>query len=72
MDWRVFDRVEPIGGPAADYRFGMLAQNILAPHLERGTKAPHPLDFFPWTQRPDESILLSPDEMLAEFDRRFR
>lgn len=67
----MFDRVEPIGGPAMDYRAGALIQAVIRPNLREGAVMPDPLDFFPWTAVP-EPILLSADEMLAQFDRTFR
>lgn len=67
MEWRQFDFVEPIGGPALDFRFGMLARGQQAASATRETRLLDPLDFFPWNI--PEPIELPPDELAAAFDR---
>jgi len=65
MQWRAFDSLEPIGGPATDFRFGVLARSVLA--AAGGTDLPHPLEFFPWND--DEITIISPEELCRMSER---
>jgi hypothetical protein len=68
MEWRAFDQVDPIGGPGMDYRFGILVRTVLGLFADNSTRLPDPLDFFPWTVKP-EPIVLAADDLAAAFDR---
>ncbi len=61
MEWCAFNAIEAIGGPAADYRFGMIARSILA---SVGAKdLPDPPDFFPWN---NFTVVLSAEELCRQ------
>lgn len=70
MQWEAYNVVEPFGAPADDQRFGLLAQMTISPHMPAGSRMKDAEEFFPWYRKPDP-VLLSADDMAAEFDRVF-
>ena len=50
-EWMAFDRLEPIGGPAADFRTGILASTVANVARGKRGKAFSPVDFMPALKR---------------------
>lgn len=53
-EWQAFDRIEPLGGLAEDYRFGLIASVLLNIHRRKGAPAVDPLELFPWQKEPPD------------------
>ena len=54
-EWLAYSAVEPFGPRADEWRAGVLASAVVAPHIKSGAKKPEPPDFFP-TLRPDGPV----------------
>jgi hypothetical protein len=46
-EWMAYDLIDPFGEDRGDLRAGIICQQVIAPHLKKGAKAPKPTDFMP-------------------------
>jgi len=68
--WAAFDRLEPFGGDAEDYRAALAASVTYNMNRGQGRPARHPLDFIPWSEHSKQQIIVLKDgEEGAAFDR---
>lgn len=66
VEWMAFDRLEPIGAPAADLRTGIIAATVANTAKRRKGSQPYvPMDFMPSLKREEK---LAWAEM--DFDRQ--
>jgi hypothetical protein len=50
--WQAFDRLEPLGADADDYRAGLVAATLINVNRRRGAPPVRPFDLFPWRAEP--------------------
>lgn len=61
-EWRAFERLEPFGGWAEDYRAGLVASMLANIHRAPGKPTVEPMRFFPWHDRTVVRDFASDDE----------
>lgn len=63
--WEAEFVIAPFDEDAANYRAGVIASNVLAPHMKQGKTPPRPMEFF----RTEPARELSHDELQAVMNK---
>lgn len=51
VEWQAFERLEPFGAWAEDYRAGLIAATLANIHRAQGSGTVSPMTFFPWHEQ---------------------
>ena len=67
-EWAAFERLEPFGGPASDWRAGLIAATVLNVNRAENSQPIQPRQLIPWAEQL-EPVQLDDDELVDAFDR---